>query len=92
MKDSDDVPCGHLEDRLDAADAGQLSAQREEGSSPPFALSRGLRQPADPDGEAADDQRNDQHHCERDDVLGITDGKGQIGWNEEEVKSGDAQK
>jgi len=36
---------------------------------------------------SADDQGHDQHHCERDDVLRITNGKGQIGGTKKKSKA-----
>ena len=75
-KDLGDVPGGQPPGCWSRrAMPAKLPAQGVQGSRPPLALAGGLGQPADPDGETADDQGDDEHHCERHEVLRVATAK-----------------
>jgi hypothetical protein len=59
----------------------QLAAHRVEGSDPLLSLAGRLRLPADSRGQPTDDEGDHEHHAEREDVLRVRHGEGEVRWD-----------
>ena len=90
-KDLEDVLDGDGEEALRVTRVGQLPAHGIEGGRPPLALARRESLDPRPDGEPTDHQGNHEHDAERDQVLRVGDGEGEIRRHEEEIERGDAE-
>ena len=71
--------------RVDALGSRQVPAEVVEYGRSPLALACGLRLFANALREATDDQRDQEHHPERDQVANVADRQAVVGRNEEEV-------
>ena len=82
---------GQIDQDLRRGGLDQPTTHRIQGRRALLALAGGLGLKFDMGGEGADHQAGDQHHGERDQVLGIADREGQPRRDKEEIEGANAQ-